>query len=125
MYYINHINTPTGASNMATFKKFSDITGEAVELGTQTQMENAEFAARWPGVKGMRADGYTMWVGRPLGGAEGPLQPVTRMIEMKRFPSRHECNGKCLGGKRNGVCECQCGGKNHGRGMFSSLLAAA
>lgn len=109
---------------MATLKKFCDITGEAIELGAMTQMKNAEFFARWPGVKGIRADGYTMWVARPLTGTDG-LQPVTRMIEMKSFPSKHECNSKCLNGKHNGACECQCGGKNHGRGMFTNLMQAA
>lgn len=33
-------------------------------------------------------------------------------------------NAKCLNGKHNGACECQCGGVNHGRGMFTTLLAA-
>lgn len=108
---------------MATIKKFCDINGEAIELGALTQMKNAEFAARWPDVKGIRADGYTKWVAHPLSGAAG-LLPVTRMIEMKRFPSMHECNSKCLNGKHNGTCECRCGGKNHGRGLFSGLVPA-
>jgi len=47
------------------------------------------------------------------------------MITYKQFPSRHECNAKCLNGKHNGTCECQCGGKNHGAGMFTKLLEAA
>ena len=111
-----------GADDMATFKYFSDITGDAVELKGLQQMDNAKFAAQWPGFKGIRADGYTKWVAR---NAAGALMPVTRMIEMKRSPSRHECNAKCLNGKHNGVCECQCGGKNHGAGMFTSILEAA
>lgn len=107
---------------MATFKYFSDITGDAVELKGLQPMDNAKFAAQWPAVKGIRADGYTKWVARD---AVGTLLPITRMIEMKRFPSRHECNAKCLNGKHNGACECQCGGKNHGAGMFTSMLEAA
>lgn len=109
---------------MATFKYFSDITGEAIELTGLHSMDNSKFAALWPEIRGIRADGYTKWVARTATGADAVL-PVTRMIEMKRHPSRHECNAKCLSGKHNGACECQCGGKNHGRGMFSHLVAVA
>lgn len=108
---------------MATFKNFSDTTGTPVELRYVTSMPNKEFAARFPGVKGIRYDGYTMWVGREVVG--GPVLPVTRKIEFKSQPSRHECNAKCLGGKHTGVCECKCGGANHGRGMFTKMLEAA
>ncbi len=107
---------------MANIKKFSDITGEPVELKACAFLKNEEFAARWPGVKGIRADGYTMWVGYPTTGTGGML-PVTRKIEYKAFPSKHECNSKCLNGKINGTCECKCGGKNHGAGAFTSLVS--
>lgn len=46
-------------------------------------------------------------------------------IEYKARPSLHECNAKCLNGKHSGTCECRCGGKNHGRGMFTKMLEAA
>ena len=104
------------------FHNFSDITGEAEKLSAITGMPNKEFAARWPGVKGFRYDGYQMWVGRSQSGA---LIPVTRRIEYKARPSLHECNAKCLNGKHSGTCECRCGGKNHGRGMFTKMLEAA
>lgn len=113
---------------MADIRYFSDADGEARELRSVTQMRNAEFAARFPGVKGRRADGYTMWVGLPDGGRvrfvgdTADYLPVTRAITYKNFPSRHQCNAKCLGGKVNGTCECQCGGKNHGAGMFTTLV---
>lgn len=117
---------------MATIKKFSDVTGQAIELGALTPMRNEEFAARWPGVKGIRADGYTKWVAKPIvgeaaaadsaGADSADFLPVTRMIEMKRYPSLHQCNSKCLNGKHNGICECKCGGKNHGRGLFTGLM---
>lgn len=29
-------------------------------------------------------------------------------------PSLHICSAKCMGGKCGGVCECRCGGANHG-----------
>jgi hypothetical protein len=104
------------------FHYFSDITGEAEKLSAITGMPNKEFAARWPGVKGFRYDGYQMWVGWSQSGA---LMPVTRRIEYKARPSLHECNAKCLNGKHSGTCECRCGGKNHGRGMFTKMLEAA
>lgn len=108
---------------MARFHYFSDVGGEAVQLVSTDQMPRAEFYARWPGLKGgRRIDGYSMQVGRAVHG--GPLLPVTRAIEMKARPRLHECNAKCLGGKANGACECSCGGRNHGRGMFTALLAA-
>ena len=87
-------------------------------------MPNAEFAARFPGVRGIRYDGYSKWVGYPLSGPGGPL-PVEREITYKAYPSRHECNSKCMNGKHNGTCECSCGGKNHGISMFLSLVKAA
>ena len=106
---------------MAQFKYFSDIDGQTIELTGLTTVDNADATARFPGIKAMRADGFSRWAARA---ADGRVLPVTRMIEMKRNPSRHACNAKCLNGKHNGACECQCGGKNHGAGMFTGLLAA-
>ncbi len=104
-----------------TIKHFSDFGGQTVEVPHIQPMRNAEFAARFPGVKGRRWDGFDMMVGK----VNGTLLPVTRSIDYKRQPSLHVCNAKCVGGKVNGACECQCGGKNHGAGMFTALLAAA
>jgi hypothetical protein len=104
---------------MATFKYFYDLGDEPEQLQAITQMANGEFRTRWPGARGLRADGYTMWVGTGAGG----VRPVTRKIEFKPFPSLHRCNAKCLGGKPTGVCECQCGGRNHGRQLFSGLIS--
>jgi hypothetical protein len=102
---------------------FSDFGGQAQELVIVNQMRNAEFAARFPGVKGIRLDGFYMRVGYAAGATkDGQELPMTRCITYKAHPSRHECNAKCMGGKHNGACECQCGGKNHGAGMFTSLL---
>jgi hypothetical protein len=105
---------------MANFKSFSDWNGQTVELGyAYGEMRNAAFAARFPGVKGIRCDSFTMYVGTVEKGGRGEQLPVTRRIEYKSRPSLHECNAKCLNGKHNGVCECRCGGKNHGAGSFS------
>lgn len=111
---------------MATLRvnKYSDFNGATLALASITQMANSAFREKFPGVKGIRADGYSMWVGYPADGTDGPL-PVTRMISMKAFPTNHECNAKCLNGKHDGTCECQCGGKNHGRGLFTRILEAA
>jgi hypothetical protein len=102
---------------MANIKHFSDWNGTTVELAYIRQMKNAAFATQFPGIKGRRCDSFTMWVGATR---EAPrdLLPVTRVIEYKRNPSKHECNAKCLNGSARGACECRCGGKNHGAGSF-------
>jgi hypothetical protein len=107
---------------MAQFTYFSDLDGITVQLKCVIPMPNAEFRARWPGVKGVRYDGFQMKTGRPVGGSD--YLPLTRSIEMKANPSKHECNAKCLNGAHNGRCECKCNGRNHGRGLFTKLLSA-
>ena len=37
-----------------------------------------------------------------------------RGAEVKGRVTEHKCNAKCLASK-SGVCECSCGGKNHGK----------
>ena len=107
---------------MANYKYFNDTKNGAIELAFVTSMDNKEFNAKFSGVKGMRYDGYSMWVGR--NSVAEAYVPVTRKIEYKKNPSKHECNAKCLNGNHNGMCECKCGGKNHGAGMFTKLVAA-
>lgn len=52
--------------------------------------------------------------------AQGARHDITRKVEMKSFPSRHECNSACINASgRIMRCECACGGKNHGRGAFN------
>jgi hypothetical protein len=44
---------------------------------------------------------------------------ITRSIQMKSNPTRHECDARCMNATgRSMQCECSCGGKNHGRGAF-------
>lgn len=106
---------------MADFKYFNDTHGsEPIELVGLQLIENKKFAERWPGVKGIRDGTFAR---RAATSQEHGLLPVTRMIEMKRQPSRHKCDARCLGGKINGACECQCKGQNHGRGMFTALIS--
>lgn len=107
---------------MARMRYFCDLGSVPVALKGIWPMANEKFAMRFPGVAGLRADGYTRWAGYPLDGAGGPL-PVTRRIEYKVHPSLHECNTKCMNGKATGSCECRCGGSNHGRGLFTGLHA--
>lgn len=108
---------------MANIKNYCDTESGPVALTFATSMDNAQFRQQFPGVKGIRYDGYSMWVGR--NSALEAYLPITRKIEYKAQPSRHACNSKCLNGKHTGVCECQCGGKNHGAGMFTNLLQPA
>ena len=91
-------------------KYFSDINGTTTEIPGRFSMRNEEFAKKFPGIKGKRDDGFS----RMVGTLNGEVFPITRVIFYKGRPSLHECNAKCRGGKCGGVCECQCGGKNHG-----------
>ena len=107
---------------MATFKYFFDaIDGTTMELRGLTSMCINEFRSKFPGIRAQRMDGYSVKVARD---ENGMLLPVTRAIEYKIRPSMHECNAKCLNGKCTGKCECRCGGKNHGLGLFAALVAA-
>lgn len=103
---------------MANFRYFSDRDGEAIPLQAISTLDNQVFAERFPGIRGIRSDGFSKLVGK----AEliGPYLPVTRRIEYKRNPSLHACNAKCMNGKPTGTCECKCGGRNHGRSAFAS-----
>ena len=100
---------------MARIKYFSDNYGKTTELAKIYGMRNAEFAARFPGVKGRRRDGIEMAVGFAEGATRADVLPVTRVIEYRASPSRHECNARCVNASgRIMKCECACGGKNHG-----------
>lgn len=115
---------------MAKIKYFN---GEN-ELTALQPMKNAEFAARFPGVKGKKYDGYSMFVGRPVnvepkfiqgeGWDRSTLVAVERVIEYKSNPSKHICDARCVNATGKIMkCECSCGGKNHGRG--SSMICEA
>lgn len=74
-------------------------------------LRNAEFAAKFPGVKGVKSDSFAMLTIR---NEQGEF-PVTRIIYRKANPSLHKCDARCRHAKgRN--CECSCGGKFHGAG---------
>lgn len=75
-------------------------------------LPNAEFAKRFPGVKGKRSDSFDMFV---TFNEAGEAMPVTRMIDFKKNPSLHKCDARCRHAKGTS-CECSCGGKFHGAG---------
>ena len=106
---------------MATFKYFSDMNGETVELKAHRlfPMKNKEFALRFPGVKGKRSDSFSTYTSEDI---NGTVLPVTRVIERKARPSLHKCDDRCMEAK-GFKCECSCGGKNHGAGSFSCEAA--
>ncbi|MGF6996744.1 hypothetical protein [Paraburkholderia sp. GAS32] len=106
---------------MANMKFYSDVSGEPVELKNPYGMDNKEYRAKWPDVKGRKYDGFSMWVGRPVDGGE--VQPVTRYIEYRSNPSKHVCDSRCVNAQGKIMkCECSCGGKNHGKGAFTRLI---
>lgn len=98
------------------YRYFFDRNGKTIELTKGAFLIRREsrkaMLAAFPEIK-VRSLGDDIWVGLDADGFE---LPVTRKIEYKRRPSLHECNARCMNGKCNGVCECQCGGKNHGVG---------
>lgn len=84
---------------MADYKYFAAIDGQAVELGRiqhdgSARSRAANFSGTTPG---------------------GVRMACERMVEMKKNPSRHACDGRCVHAK-GFLCECSCGGRNHGAG---------
>ena len=100
--------------------------GRVIYFSGTTELKNvygmikAKYLEKFPGVAGKRYDSFAMLVGYPLTG-NGDVMPVTRIIEYKRFPSKHVCDARCqcATGK---VCECSCGGKYHGAGKQQLTL---
>lgn len=97
-----------------TSKAFFDSPEGAVELFGFIPMRASEFRNQFPGVKTVKYDSFSFAVGHIADRVDSAVMPITRLIKYKSSPSLHECSAKCRNGKCNGVCECQCGGKNHG-----------
>jgi hypothetical protein len=116
---------------MANVKYFSDHNGETVQLKNIIGMENAEFEARFPGIKGKRWDGFKRIVGEAVDSIaiwnierhafDRDTRPATRAIAYKSNPSLHKCDSRCLNAK-GGNCECACGGENHGKGFRAEAV---
>jgi hypothetical protein len=84
---------------MANIRYFADHNGQAVQLANVGHDGSIYSSAK-------HFKGYT---------AEGALLVCSRAIEYKRNPSQHQCGPRCLNAVGH-LCECECGGKNHGRG---------
>ena len=93
---------------MARFAFFADLpNGETLEW------RDTVVRGQVQGARGIRYIGSKT----TLGFDGSTWIKVTRKIEMKSFPSKHECDARCM--YATGLimkCECQCGGKNHGKG---------
>ena len=100
---------------MAQFRYFADINGQAVELSHIEHRGNGSKAsAFWgflPGVDLMTVK-------------RSEKVQCTRAIQMKSNPSHHVCSARCVSAT-GFLCECECGGKNHGAGKFSCVAEAA
>jgi len=103
---------------MANYKYFHDLpNGKTVELvragywGRETSRISETEKA-----KAARLGSDILLGVDELGG----WHPVTRKIEYYARPSLHECDARCMSGSCNGVCECRCGGKNHGKGKVAA-----
>jgi hypothetical protein len=99
---------------MANFRYFADLNGTQTEVTFWGGMDNKEYAAKFPGIKGWKMDSFARYVGKT---ADGSILPITRNIQRKRNPSNHKCDARCLNAT-GFLCECACGGKNHGAGNF-------
>jgi hypothetical protein len=100
---------------MATFKYFTTCDGEQVQLA-----HVFHFGTYFDVVRGYTNGSDRAFAFHGTCPKCGEMHVAQRKIEWKRNPSLHKCNAKCMGGKVNGACECQCGGKNHGAGGFMS-----
>lgn len=98
---------------MAALAYFADLpTGETIVLGADDGKR-----IRYDGGSTKRATSFS-------GRYEGAWIKATRRVERKSFPSRHECDARCV--NATGLimrCECSCGGKNHGKGSFQCEAA--
>ncbi len=84
-----------------------------IEVKFAGALPNAQFLA----IGGLMSkhnsyDSFKRTVGSPLDGAAAIL-PITRKIDYKKRPSLHKCDARCASATGH-VCECSCGGKNHG-----------
>jgi hypothetical protein len=93
------------------YRYFCDAYGTPVQLKNIDRMQIRKAVELFPGVKGLRVDSFSIVVGKT---PDGIVVPATRRILYKIRPSLHKCSAKCRNGKCGGVCECSCGGVNHG-----------
>lgn len=105
-----------------TTKFFADVNGLALEL-TRVYQERNKATGRYEWF-GEPATSTPVW-NRETQKWDRTILAVTRKVEMKRSPSRHECDARCLNAIGKIMrCECSCGGKNHGAGSALQCVAA-
>jgi hypothetical protein len=86
-------------TDMANIKHFADL-----ESGETVEFSRVDYRGGRNNVWGWSAE-RNEWL------------RVTRKVEFKSHPSRHECDARCMFARgRTMNCECSCGGKNHGKG---------
>lgn len=52
--------------------------------------------------------------------------PITRTVQTPYTFTKHECDDRCLNAQGKLMkCECQCGGRNHGKGKTTITCIAA
>lgn len=90
---------------MQTVRFFSDYAGRSVEVDAPQAVTQGELSELFPGF----LPRTTL-----VGIHNGRRRPVTRIIHAVATTKPHRCNAKCLNGRPDGVCECACGGVNHG-----------
>lgn len=97
-----------------------------VEFSNIRPMDKKEFANLFGSAKSLKWDSFSRMVGEYGPKTWNPetkkydvaMLPVERAITYKSNPSKHKCSAKCTEAK-GFLCECECGGKNHGAGNFS------
>lgn len=105
---------------MATFfAYFADLPdGTCLEWRDSTERRPYPQRSRMIPARVVHRDGAT------FGWTESGYVRVTRRVELKATPSRHQCDSRCMHATgRTMKCECACGGRNHGRGSFACEAA--
>jgi len=88
---------------MADIRYYARHNGEIVKL-TNIAHEGEKVGGRW----------RYFFTGKT---PDGTRIRADRAIEYKRNPSKHECGPRCMEA-RGHLCECSCGGRNHGAGQI-------
>ncbi|NIA67804.1 hypothetical protein HBA54_04300 [Pelagibius litoralis] len=87
---------------MANIKYFAECNGQPVQLDNVYHLGGAS-------TKASEFEGQCSVCGE--------RHRAERKVEYKRFPTKHECDARCMNATGKVMkCECSCGGKNHGRG---------
>ena len=113
---------------MARFAYFADLpSGQTLEWRDRTEhYGTTNSGKRLFREVAAKVGMFSLGQGNVLCGHDETLGRVaiTRKVEMKSSPSRHDCDARCMNASGwDMACECACGGKNHGRGAFNCEAA--